>query len=64
MIGESETNDFQVAERICVLSIAHLPKCSLSAKAIAENIPTIIKSSGLNIAAKTGPLLLIHHVCK
>ena len=54
----------QVAERTCVLYIAHLPKCICSAKAIAENTPTIIKSSGLNIAAKTGPLVLIHHVCK
>lgn len=43
-------------------TFVYLPKCSRSAKAIAENMPTMITSSGLNIAAKTGPFLLIHHV--
>jgi hypothetical protein len=45
-------------------TFVYLPKCSRSAKAIAENMPTIIRSSGLNIAAKTGPLWLMHHVCR
>ena len=61
--GKCENSKME-REKECLCSSVYLPKWSRTAKAIAENIATVMTWSGLNMAAKTGPLRLMHHACR